>query len=401
MAIVIAVYCFKVVFKIFAGRYMGSVALETDGFHNLSDIAEGLLVIFVIFLGRRPASQKFPLGLASVENIVSFEIGIIVLIIAVTFFIKSGTGFLGWLSLKHELPAILSSISHTEPPVHVSMKASLAGLAVASISIVLSLINSTYQITLGKKLNSPSLISDGKETLSDSMVESCVLFGVVGTMFNAPYLDSLAGLLVSVLIGRIAIELMYNSGKVLLNVSIDREELAQISAVVKETKGIRELVNLYAYTIGKSVFAVAELAVEEHLTFGAVHHMRGPLEAKVKQAVPRVSRVFITFVPEETLWKRYLVGIGKDRGLESLIAEDLLKARHYVILDVNSDRIGRLSIYPNTFESNSARLVEFAKGKKVDVICWSGTQPGLQDGLPAGMELVESTSLTLGDMFSA
>ena len=398
MAIVMAVYFVKTYFKITIGSQLGSIAMKSDGFHNLSDIMEAMVVMFAIYVASRPQSDRFPLGLAAIENIVSLEIGILVFFLGLSFLASSVGGLLHHLKFDASLPAWLQ---HWFRPPEAGIpdgKTFFYGLAVVILSVLLSLFTSTYQISLGKKLKSSSLISDGKESLSDSLVEISVLAGVLGKKWGLPYLDTLAGLLVSIFILRTGIELVVNSAKVLLNVSIDKEELQKIEDTIHETTGVRQLSSLYAYTIGKDVFAVAEVAVSEDLRFGAVHHMRSSIEQKVLDSVPSVDRVFLTFIPEKPELRRCLLGIGKDKGIRSMIVDDFLRAKNYVVIEVERDRMGSVSIFPNCFQSES-ELAAFINEKKVDTIYWVEETKVLKEQLSANIHTEETEALVLGDLF--
>jgi len=398
MAIVVVIYCAKTYFKIAIGSQLGSIAMKSDGFHNLSDILEALVVMFAIYVASRPRSDRFPLGLAAIENIVSLEIGILVILLGLSFLASSLGGLLHYLRFDALLPA---GFQHWIRPPQTRIpegETFLYGLAVMILSVLLSLFTSTYQISLGKTLKSPSLISDGKESLSDSLVEISVLAGVLGKQWGLPYLDTLAGLLISVFILRTGTELVVNAAKVLLNISIDKQELKKVEETIHETTGVRKLSSLYAYTIGKDVFAVAEVAVSEDLRFGAVHHMRSSIERKVLDSVPGVGRVFLTFIPEEPEVKRCLLGIGKDRGIRSLIVDDFLRAKNYVVIEVERDRMGSVSIFPNRFQSES-ELAAFIKDKKVDTIYWVEETKALKEQLPPNVHTEETEALILGDLF--
>lgn len=398
MVIVMAVYCVKTYFKITVGSQLGSIAMKSDGIHNLSDIMEAMVVMFAIYVSSRPQSDRFPLGLAAIENIVSLEIGILVSFLGLSFMASSAGGLLHHFGHDASLPAWLR---HWFSPPETGIpegKSFYLGLAVVILSVLLSLLISTYQISLGKKLKSSSLISDGKESLSDALVEISVLIGVLGKKWGLPYLDTLAGLLVSVFILRTGTELVINATKVLLNVSIDKPELQKLEDMIHETTGVRRLTGLYAYTIGKNVFAVAEVAVSEDLRFGAVHHMRSSIQQKVLDNVPRVDRVFLTFIPEKPELRRCLLGIGKDKGIRSLIIDDFLRAKNYVIVEAEQDRMGSVSIFPNRFQSES-ELVAFINEKKVDTIYWVEEVMILKEKLPPGIHVEETEALVLGDLF--
>jgi len=68
-----------------------------------------------------------------------------------------------------------------------------------AISMMLSWFIAWYEISTGKKRGHPSIVADGKETLSDSFVELTVLGGIVGIAMGLPYLDYIIGIAVSVI----------------------------------------------------------------------------------------------------------------------------------------------------------------------------------------------------------
>lgn len=368
MAIVILVYVFKVVFKLWVGKSIGSLSMQSDGYHNMVDILEAVIILFAIYLSNRPATKSFPMGLASVENIVSLEIGILISIMGLSFLMRSVTGLLNGFGIEFHLPLFPSQwFELRERLTPDSSRFFVSGLLVSIISIALSVIISRYQINLGKSINSPGLISDGKESLSDSLTESSVLVGVVGQIFGLYFLDYIAGIFVAGFILHTGWQLIINAVKVLLNVSVEKEKIDAIKQRIRKVRAVKDVEKVYGYTIGKNVTVVCELVVYENISFGALHHIRAPLETEIQKIVPEIDRVYLSFVPVARVYKRYMIGIHKDRGAKSIIAGNFLKAKFFVLIDSVNQRISKTSIYRNNFES-PILLEEFIVRKKVDSI---------------------------------
>jgi cation diffusion facilitator family transporter len=372
MTIVLIMYIIKVCLKIGIGSEINSISLYGDGFHNLSDIFEALMVMFALYISKRPENAKYPLGKSSVESIGSLFIGIALLFVAFDFFIKSFLGILIYTGFAPQLGAFLATIVSTPQAIDFGNNA-LAVVLVVVFSIFASWIVSWYQITTGRKGKHLSLIADGKETLSDSFVETAVLIGLIGSSLGFGYLDYIFSFIISVLMLRTSKGILKESVGNLLQVSIDEKQFSEIKRIFDETKGIEDYEKkdddrLMAFKLGKFIFVSAKVYVSPSLTPEGIYAMRKGISQKIKSMMKDSEvRVYIKEKVFQEKPGRVIIPIEEtsDDLFRSFISEDFFKAKSYYLVDVYGERIVTVRKYENKFKTRE-ELAEFMSKKMVD-----------------------------------
>ena len=76
MVAVSVMYAIKIAAKLWVGYSIDSSLLIGDGYHNVSDIFEAMVVIIAVVLGSRPESGKYPFGLHNVECLAALSTGL-------------------------------------------------------------------------------------------------------------------------------------------------------------------------------------------------------------------------------------------------------------------------------------------------------------------------------------
>src|SRR3989338_4771991 len=75
MAVTLAMYVCKVFAKVAVGSYVNSPMIEGDGFHNIADILESIIVITILVIARRPPTDTYPFGRKNAESIFELMVG--------------------------------------------------------------------------------------------------------------------------------------------------------------------------------------------------------------------------------------------------------------------------------------------------------------------------------------
>ena len=137
---------------LFVGKYwMGikfhSIAMEADAWHSLSDTLTSLIVILGFWISSKPADKHHPFGHGRAEEIGALIIGILLAVVAFTFFIRAIERlWQGESATFGEIAIIIFVFS-------AFIKEALA----------------QYTLYIGKKIASSSLIADGWHHRSDAI----------------------------------------------------------------------------------------------------------------------------------------------------------------------------------------------------------------------------------------
>jgi len=162
----------------------GSVGLLGDAIHNLSDVSTSAVVFLGFRLSRRPATDKYPYGLERAEDLAGVGIAVV---------IWASAAFAGFESIRK-----LVEHGHT---VHVA-----AGITGAVLGIVGNQVVARYKLTVGKRINSATLIADARHSWLDALSSAGALAGLIAVAFGQSWGDPVAGLAVTAFICHVGYE---------------------------------------------------------------------------------------------------------------------------------------------------------------------------------------------------
>ena len=230
--------------------FSGSVALLADTIHNFGDALTAIPLWVAFMLGRRKPTRKFTYGYGRVEDLAGVAIIFALLLSAVI--------------------AAYFSIDHIFRPQKVGH---LWAVALASIiGFVGNEIVAIFRIKVGKEISSTALIADGYHARADGLTSLAVLFGASGVSLGYPIADPLVGLLITLVILRIA----WQSAKIVftrLLDGVDPETIEDIKKVAKSVEGVLNVSDVRARWLGHRLYAEVNIAVNSRLPVRKGHEI--------------------------------------------------------------------------------------------------------------------------------
>ena len=178
--------CFLTVFNIAIGMIAGSYALISEGAHTLSDVITSIIAYLGFKIGQKPADDEHPIGHGRAEAIS----GLVIVI------------FLVLVSYEIMLGAIEKLIN----PSTITVPETIAAI-MAVFGIIINFAVSEYIIRIGKQINSPAIVADGKHQKTDIFASIAVLAGVIASNLGFPIIDPLVGLIIGFFILKTAYEI--------------------------------------------------------------------------------------------------------------------------------------------------------------------------------------------------
>ena len=143
--------------KIIAGAITGSIAITADAFNNLSDSGSSLISIIGFKLSSKKPDKDHPFGHGRFEYISGLIVSMLIVL-------------MGFELAKSSINNII------EPQ---SLQFSYISLAILVFSILVKLYMAFYNFKIGKKIESPAVISTGTDSLSDSLSTFAVLIALL------------------------------------------------------------------------------------------------------------------------------------------------------------------------------------------------------------------------------
>lgn len=253
--------------KLVIGFSMGSVGVISEGFHSGIDLLAAIITFFSINKAAKPADASYQFGYGKYENVAS---------IIEALLIVAAAG----LIIREAFPRLFNPT-----PVN-----SLGlGIMVMTISAGVNLFISRILLKTARETDSPALAADGWHLLTDVYTSVGVLIGVVIIKVTGWYIvDPLIALAVSLLIIKAAYDLIKDSMKSILDVSLPEEEKKLIKEILKEyAHKYVEFHALRTRKAGSERHIDLHLVTAHHLSVGQVHQVCDEIENRIKQVFPR------------------------------------------------------------------------------------------------------------------
>jgi len=373
----LAVNAGLVVAKLGLSVYSGSLALRADGIHSFVDVVASLALIVGVLLSSRKR-RDFPYGLYKVENVVSVAIALLIFFTAFEIAAEAVTGdavaqpYSGWVLL-----------------------------AVAAF-IPVPYILGTYEVNVGQRYNSPSLIADGKQHRVDVLSSSIVFFALLGQFFGIP-LDRIAAIIVAFFIVRAGWGILKDSMRTLLDASVDYDTLNEIRTVILSDPMVSSIKSITGRNSGRYIFveAMVEMAASD---FEEAYQASERIEQNIRHQVQNVERVLIHYEPRKKTHLRYAVPL-QDR--EGSISHHFGEAPYFAILDydVEKNRVEQRDIIPNPFvdveKRKGGQAAEMLLEQKIDVVFVHHSLSGRAAGYAleaAGVEMRVTSAASLAEV---
>lgn len=214
--------------KAAVGMISGSVSIVADALNNLSDASSNIVSVLGFKLASKPADPEHPYGHGRYEYLSGLAVAVLVLLVAVEL-IKSS----------------IDKIIHPTP-----VEFSLALVVVLALSIVVKLWMAAFNRSLGKKIESETLIATAQDSKNDCIATGAVLLSALIARFTDVQLDAWAGLAVGVYIAWSGVELLRDTIDPLLGSAPDPKLVAHIRSKIMGYSGVLGTHDLMVHDYG-------------------------------------------------------------------------------------------------------------------------------------------------------
>lgn len=261
--------------KIWYGTISNTVSIRADGIASLFDSLSNLVGIAGLSLAERPADLDHPYGHQKFETYASAGIGLMLLVAAYNV----GSD------------AVAGLLSHNGSP-QVDMGSFVVMLATLAVNIFVVV----YERSRGKALHSEILSADAFHTLSDVLVSISVIVGLIFVRMGFTIADSIASLLVAVMILRSAYEVFRQANQTLSDEA--RIPVADIKAVADAVPGALDCHAVRTRGTEGEVYMDLHILVDPNMTIERAHRVAGEVEAALNKKFPQVVDIVVHVEPD-------------------------------------------------------------------------------------------------------
>lgn len=270
------------VMKFVAGILGNSAAMIADAVHSLSDFLTDIVVIAFVKLSSKPADHDHDYGHGKYETIATSIIGMALIVVAV---------MLGWNG-GEKIYAFFQGEQLQQPGV--------MALGAAIVSIILK--EWVFRVTrkVAREVNSQALEANAWHHRSDALSSIGTAIGIGGAVLlgsDWAVLDSVAAVVVSVLIFVTAFRLLRQASGELLEESLPKETEDKIEEVVYRDPMVSDVHRLHTRRIGSIIAIEMHLRLPAETTLTVAHQHATDIEYALKEEFGQGTHIMLHIEP--------------------------------------------------------------------------------------------------------
>lgn len=259
--------------------YLGhSSALLADGIHSFSDLFSDAIVFLGAYIGNKPADTDHPYGHHRVETLISIVISMILILVGL------GLGY----DILHKI------IQHTP-----TTTPSTSVLVTALFSIIANEGLFRYMNNVGQRLNVTLIISQAWHHRTDVYVSLLVLFSIIAGYFHLHYIDTIAALIIVVLIIKVGLMLSIQSIKELIDTGVDHATIALLRESIEATPGVVAIHDLRTRLHANMIILDVHILVRPQISVSEGHYIAEMVKARLLKNINKVKDVIVHVDPED------------------------------------------------------------------------------------------------------
>lgn len=263
-------------FKLIIGLLTGSLGILSEALHSGLDLIAAIITYFSVRISDRPADKNHNFGHGKIENFSAFIETILLLITC------------GWIIFE-AINRLVSGNTHIEVTVW--------SYIVIISSIIIDINRSRILYKVAKKYNSQALEADALHFSSDIWSSVVVLFGLICANFGFFFADSVAALVVAVIV----LYVSYKLGKKAIDVLLDKapqDAIYKVHKVLATFPEVKHFHSLKIRTAGADTFIKFNVHLEPDLSLLQVHEICDKIENAINKVIAR-SETYIHAEPQD------------------------------------------------------------------------------------------------------
>jgi len=272
----VAAALFLAIIKLVVGYSTNSLGILSEALHSGLDLVAAVITLGAVHMSDKPADREHQFGHGKVENFSALIEAVLLLLTC------------SWI--------IYEAIQRlTHPNIHVAV--TVWSYTVVLLAIGIDITRSVSLRRVAKKYNSQALEADALHFSSDILSSIVVLLGLIGAQMGLIATDSIAGLLVAIIIVFISFRLAKKAVDSLLDKS-PKEVEQQIKDVLKQNHEITGYHDLKVRSSGGDIFVVLCIHVTPDQSIQDAHDVASRIEKQISESVRFATHVTIHIEPE-------------------------------------------------------------------------------------------------------
>ncbi|HPI19223.1 MAG TPA: cation diffusion facilitator family transporter [Candidatus Kapabacteria bacterium] len=269
-------------FKLVVGILTGSLGILSEALHSALDLVAAVITYFSVRISDKPADKEHNYGHGKVENF-SALMETILLVVTCTWIVYEA------------LQRLISGNTEIE--------VNIWSYIVVVSAIIIDIQRSRKLYKVARKYNSQALEADALHFSTDIWSSAVVLLGLICANFGYFYADSIAALLVAIIVLFVSFRL----GKKAVDVLLDKapqETIEKVKEVLASYPEVKDFHGLKVRTAGADTFIKFNIHLEPESSLKSVHELCDDIEKYISSLIPR-SEVYIHAEPQDITHTEY------------------------------------------------------------------------------------------------
>ena len=266
--------------KCAVGILGGSPALLADGINSTSDVAYGVVVSIFVRLSAKPADHEHPYGHDQLESVAAVVVGAFVITTAIAIFWHT-------VATVHELL--------TAPPDNGGASVIALWVALSVVLVKFGLTAWTYGIS--RRVHNSAVLALAQDHRNDIFASSAAAVGILFARLGHPWVDPLAGAVVSLIILHTGVEILRSATADLMDTVPGRELEGEILASLEDVVGLLAIEEVHAHRFGPWLVANLTIGVDGGISVRDGHRIATEVEQRLLSQVEFMRRVYVHYHP--------------------------------------------------------------------------------------------------------
>jgi cation diffusion facilitator family transporter len=264
-----------------------SPALLADGINSTSDVAYGIVVSIFVRLSGKPADREHPYGHDQLESVAAVVVGAFVVTTAIAIFWNSVDGVYELLTVRKDASG-----------------ASLTALAIALFTVLLKGGLTAWTYRLCRRTGNTAVLALAHDHRNDIFASSAAALGIYFGRLGFPWIDPLAGAIVSLIILHTGVEILRAATADLMDTLPGRELAQEIETALRDVGGVEEIEEVHAHRFGPYLVVNLTIGVDGGISVTEGDRIATEVEQTLLARVEFLRRVYVHYHP-----------VGCDRSL--------------------------------------------------------------------------------------
>ena len=264
------------ILKLFAGLFACSNAMISDSVHSFSDVATTVIAFIGISIANKEEDETHQYGHERLECIASLILSMILFVVGME---------IGLSGIK-----MIINNEFTATP-------GMFALIAAIVSIITKELMYHYTIRAAKKINSDALKADAWHHRSDSLSSIGALIGIILSRMGYSYFDSIASIIIALIICKIAVDIFLDATDKLVDKSCDDEKVERIKEIVLKHKGVLGIDEIKTRIFAEKIYVDIEISADGNKTLNETHKIAEEVHDKVEKEFKDIKHIMVHVNP--------------------------------------------------------------------------------------------------------